>query len=90
MPEPINLNAVFTGDSANYHIFQIVDSGDFVGSLYIKKKSDNGIPEGVEITFVTPSRDKHLWKHGMEELLDRAREGSKAEQKLIRTLKTYE
>jgi len=90
MPEPINLTAVYTGDSSNYHIFQVVDGGDFVGSLYVKKTSDNGIPEGVEVTFITPSRDKFLWKKGMEELLDRARSGSKAEQKLIKTLKSYE
>lgn len=90
MPEPIELNAVFTGDSANYHIFQVVGDGDFVGSMYIRKKSDNGIPEGVEITFITPSRDKFLWKKGMGELLDKSRGGSKAEQKLIRTMKKYE
>jgi hypothetical protein len=90
MPEPIQLTAVYTGDSSNYHIFQIVNGGDFVGSLYVKKKSDNGIPEGLEVTFVTPSRDKFLWTKGMGELLDRARSGSKAEQKLIRTMKKYE
>jgi hypothetical protein len=89
MPEPIQLSAVFTGDSANYHIFQVVGSDDFVGSLYIKKKSENGIPEGVEITFVTPSRDKFLWTKGMGELLDKARSGSKAEQKLVNTMKKY-
>lgn len=90
MEEPIQLSAVYTGDSPNYHIFQVVDSGDFVGSMYIKKKSDNGIPEGLGVTFVTPSRDKVAWRKGMNELLDRAREGSKAEQKLIRTMKQHE
>jgi hypothetical protein len=90
MPEPIQLVAVYTGDSPNYHVFQIVDGEDFVGSIYVRKTSDNGIPEGVELSFVTPSRDKFLWTKGMNELLNRAREGSKAEQKLIRTLKKYE
>jgi hypothetical protein len=89
MPEPINLTAVFTGDSKNFHIFQIVDE-NFVGSMYIKKKSDNGIPETVGIALITPSRDKGVWKECMQLLLDRTREGSKAKQKLIRTLKSYE
>jgi len=91
MSDQIKLIAVFTGDSANYHIFQIVSDGEeFVGSLYIKKKSENGIPEVAGITFVTPSRDKKVWKEGMKELLERAREGSKAESKLIKTMKSYE
>ena len=90
MAERIELNAVFTRDSANYHIFQIVNGEDFVGSLYVKKKSANGIPEGAEVTFITPSRDKHLWSSGVKGLIDKARDGSKAEQKLIRTLKSYE
>jgi len=90
MSKPIDLTAVYTGDSPNYHIFQVVDSGDFVGSLYIKKSSDNGIPETIEVNFVTPSRDKVVWKKGMDDLLDKAREGSKAEKKLIRTMRQHD
>jgi len=89
MSKPIEVEAVFTGDSANYHIFQLVSEGEFVGSIYVEKKSDNGIPEVMEVNLVTPSRDKVVWKKGMNQLLDKAREGSKAEQKLIRTLKSY-
>lgn len=82
--------AVYTGDSANYHIFQIVNGEDMVGSLYVRKKSDNGIPQRVEVELITPSRDKEAWKDGMNSLLDKAREGSKAEAKLIKTLKSYD
>jgi hypothetical protein len=89
MGEPTELMAVFTGDSTNYHIFQIVDNDDFVGSLYIKKKSTNGVPEGADISFITPSRDKHLWKKGLKSLIEKARDGSKAKQKLERTMKNY-
>lgn len=89
MGEPTELNAVFTGDSTNFHIFQIFDSEDFVGSLYVKKKSANGVPEAAEVNFITPARDKHLWKVGLNSLIEKARSGSKAEQKLKRALSTY-
>lgn len=82
--------AVYTGDSANYHIFQIVNGEEMVGSLYVRKKSENGIPQKVEVDLITPSRDKDAWRDGMNTLLDKAREGSKAEAKLIKTLKSYD
>jgi hypothetical protein len=85
----MDLRAVFTGDSSNYHIFQVVDSEDCVGSIYIKKKSTNGVPEALEINLVTPIRDKFLWTKGLEELIEKAREGSKAKHKLVKTLKSY-
>lgn len=85
----MDLIAIFTGDSSHYHIFQVVDSEHCVGSLYIKKKGVE-LPEGLEVNLITPSRDKELWKHGMTQLLSKARAGSKAEQKLIRTWKKYE
>jgi hypothetical protein len=85
----MELNVVFTGDSANYHIFQVVESGDCVGSIYIRKDSDNGVPETAELNFITPSRDKRTWVAGMSELIEKARDGSKAKNKLIKTLKSY-
>ena len=85
----MDLIAVFTGDSANYHIFQVIDSEHVVGSLYIKKKGVD-LPKGLDVSLVTPVRDKELWKHGMNQLLDKSRSGSKAENKLIKTLKNYE
>jgi hypothetical protein len=81
--------AVYTGDSANYHIFQIAsEEGDVVGSIYLSKKED--IPEGLDITLITPNRDKFLWRKNVEDLKDRARDGSKAEAKLKRILKKHE
>ena len=85
----MDLIAVFTGDSTNYHIFQVIDSEECVGSLYIKKKGLE-LPEGLDINLITPTRDKELWKRGMDQLLEKARSGSKAENKLIKSLKTYE
>jgi hypothetical protein len=85
----MKLNAVFTGDSPNYHIFQVVGNGACVGSIYIKKK-DVEIPKALGLSLITPSSDKKAWKQGMNDLLDITREGSKAESKLIKTLKSYE
>lgn len=80
--------AVFTGDSANYHIFQIVDE-ELVGSIYVKKDKNLGIPEEVEVSLVTHGRDRKLWKLKVEELLSRTRQGSKAEVKLRKVLKSF-
>jgi hypothetical protein len=83
------LVAVFTGDSANYHIFQIV-AESMVGSLYVRKKDENGIPDVVEVNLITPKRDKAVWEAGVNSLLEKVREGSKAESKLVKILKEYE
>lgn len=82
----MDLTAVFTGDSANFHIFQVIDSSKVVGSIYIKKKSDDGIPEALEINLITPQRDQFLWIKGLKSLIAKAREGSRAKNKLMKTL----
>ena len=80
--------AVFTGDSENYHIFQVVDD-EMVGSLYIKKDKNLGIPEEIEISLITHGRDAELWKIKVENLLERSRSGSKAEMKLKKALRDF-
>lgn len=80
--------AVFTGDSENYHIFQVVDD-EIVGSIYIKKDKDFGIPEEVEVSLITHGRDAFLWKLKVTELLNRARDGSKAKVKLAKVLRDF-
>lgn len=47
--------AVFTGDSENFHIFQVVDD-ELVGSIYIKKDKNLGIPEELVDQF------NHSWQ----------------------------
>lgn len=84
------LNAVFTGDSANFHIFQVVGEDDYVGSLYVRKATNEPIPERVELTLITSSRDYELWKQGLNTLISKARDGSKAKKKLIKALRSYE
>ena len=84
----MELLAVYVGDSANFHIFQFV-ADEAVGTLYFKK-SDSDIPEGVDVNVITPQRDKDLWRHSVNALLEKSREGSKGEAKLIRVLKKYE
>lgn len=82
---PKEVNAAYTGDSRKFHIFQIDDeTGESVGSIYISKEMN--IPEGVEISFITPQRDKFLWEKMIGRLIEKAREGSKAEAKLHRIL----
>lgn len=81
--------AVYTGDTANFHNFQIVNGEEMVGNLYVSKKSDNGIPQRVEVELITPSRDHEAWMNGMHSLLEKARSGSKAESKLIKSLQSY-
>jgi len=76
----MELIAVYTGDSENFHIFQIVDD-NVVGSLYIARKEEN-IPEALEVNLITPTRDDHLWRTKVKVLVDKAREGSKALKKL--------
>ena len=80
--------AVYTGDSANFHIFQIVDE-NLVGSIYVKKEETSDIPEGVEVNLITHGRDEELWKIKVKELLGKARPGSKAELKLKKVLVQY-
>jgi hypothetical protein len=87
MGKVIEVDCVYTGDSTNYHIFQVVGGGEYVGSIYIKKKSENNIPKTVEVNFVTPTSDKTVWLKGIKSLIDGARDGSKAEQKLKKVMK---
>lgn len=86
---PLELNAMFTGDSTNYHVFQIATEDKVLGSVYIDKKTD-AIPESVKLSLVTPGRNKKEWRKGMNILLDKTREGSRAETKLIKIMKSNE
>jgi hypothetical protein len=84
----MDLIAVYTGDSTNFHIFQIVDE-EAVGTIYLKKKSSNGIPQGLDVNLITPNSDKELWEIKVKDLLKKSREGSKARTKLERVLGDY-
>jgi hypothetical protein len=81
----MDLIAVYTGDSTNFHIFQIVDA-EAVGTIYLKKKSSHGIPQGLDVSLITPNSDKELWEIKVKELLKNSREGSKARSKLEKVL----
>jgi len=84
----MELIAVYTGDSTNFNIFQIVDEdGNVVGSLYFNKKND--LPEGVDVNLITPKRDHHLWTSGINFLLGKSRDGSKNQKKLKQVMKSY-
>lgn len=80
--------AMYSGDTAKFHVFQIDDeSGESVGSVYVSKEVE--LPSELEISLITPQRDKFLWVKGIKNLISRARVGSKAESKLQKTLGVY-
>ena len=70
--------AVYTNDSAKYHVFQIVDD-EIVGSIYLSKKCDP-LPKKLNFTLQT-EQDKG-WRTGLKTLHGRARPGSKQFKKL--------
>jgi hypothetical protein len=78
----MRLQAVFTGDSRNYHIFQIVDD-NVVGSIYISKDVES-TPKTLEIENLTAGDIK--WKTLLTVLASKARPGSKQAKKLERVL----
>jgi hypothetical protein len=86
---PYRLAAVYTGDSANYHIFQIPDDLSVVASIYIRKDTEGGIPHELSINLTLPTRNKEAWLKGITTLKDNARDGSKAKTKLIRTISNH-
>lgn len=80
--------AVYTGDSRNFHIFTIADEeSEIVGSIYVNKKIE--IPEGLDVNIITPQRDHHLWESKVKFLLEKSREGSKNRKRLMQVLKEY-
>jgi len=83
--KPKEVNAVYAGDSRKFHIFQIEDdTGESVGSVYVSKEVE--LPNEIEVSLITPQRDKFLWETLLCKLISKARKGSKAEAKLQRTL----
>ena len=80
--------AVYTGDSRNFHIFNIVDEeSNIVGSIYVNRKID--IPEGLDINMITPNRDHFLWETKVRFLLEKSQPGSKNEKRLKKVLSEY-
>ena len=77
--------AVYTGDSANFHIYQVVND-NMVGSIYVNK-AVNPVPQGVVLNFLHPSHKD--WRKNVEALLDKTRDGSKARVKLNKILKEH-
>lgn len=76
------VTAVYTGDSANYHIYQAVDTDGVVGTLYFTKESTP--PKNIVMELLVPS-DKN-WRKLVEKLQANAREGSKAHDRLTSIL----
>jgi hypothetical protein len=74
-------NAVYTGESSKYRIFQlVVKNRNLVGSFYVRKELE--LPEAFEVNLITPSSDSFLWRTGINKLRERARNGSRAKRKL--------
>ena len=78
--------AVYTGDSANFHIYQVVNE-NMVGSIYVNKKVDP-LPKIARTKLVNPT-DGGVWKDHLNKLLEKTRDGSKAKSKLQKILKEH-
>ena len=76
------ISAVYVGDSANYHIYQVANGKKVVGSLYFDK--ENEPPKAISINLLTLVDGE--WRGIVEKLRDGAREGSKARDRLISVL----
>lgn len=77
------VSAVYVGDSANYHIYQVANGKRVVvGSLYFDR--ENEVPREVVISLLTPANED--WRGIVEKLRDAAREGSKSRDRLTAAL----
>lgn len=76
----MQLFAVFTHDTRKYHVYQILEEEKkVVGTLYYRKDVPLPVSESFEI--INPADDRFV---GMiKTLIDRARDGSKGQQRLI-------
>jgi pyridoxal/pyridoxine/pyridoxamine kinase len=79
----MNLYAVYSGETQKRYYFALYDEDDrVVGTYYLRK--DVPIPETTTLIMMTPNSEG--WGDLVAAMIEKTREGSKAEQKLYEVL----